>query len=70
MDPREPLVIVRMRGQHCVRPNAGVVTDLVDLREHVRTPAVLATCGIGRMMVGDNERALERALLILRSVNR
>ncbi len=32
METREPLVIVRRPGEYRVRPNARVVTRLVDLR--------------------------------------
>jgi hypothetical protein len=55
MNTGESLVIVRMPGEDRVRPDARLRADLIDLRQHVFAPAVVAPERIGGMAARKNQ---------------
>jgi hypothetical protein len=48
-----------MSGEHGVRPDAGLLANRVDPRQHLLVPAVVAPDSIGGMVVRQNQRARE-----------
>jgi hypothetical protein len=56
MHAGEALVVVGVPGKHRMRPDAGLVANLIDLRPHVFAPAVARADGVAGMMMRNDQR--------------